>query len=106
MRAVPPRAFRLWGKEYAGGQWSRVLIGVAGVLYERHPEEFRTIVGSPRGKRSYVETDESLMRASHRIGSSPYFVGCHANAQVMKKRWEYLLELLGYSSSDLELIFD
>lgn len=104
--SVPPSSIVLLGQEYPVTGWGNTFLRVADVLYQRHPDRFPMTVGRPRGKRSYVETDRSLMRLPHRVGDSPYWVGCHGDAAALKGRCTHLLELLGYSGNDLTLVFD
>lgn len=104
--SVPPSAILLFGQEHPVTGWGNTFLRVAEVLYRRHPDRFSMTVGRPRGKRSYVETDRTLMRLPHQVADSPYWVGCHGDAAALKGRCAHLLELFGYSGNDLALVFD
>ena len=107
-RAGPskPDGFRLWGRQYPAKNWNDVWYGVAEALYDRHPERFEDMVGSPRGKRSYVELDhQALSSPFYRIHGSQYWVGGHGSASALRSRCINLLELFGYANSDIEFFY-
>ena len=46
------------------------------------------------------------MRAHRRIAGSDYFLDVHGNAEGLRRRAELFLEHFGYSTSDLEVLYD
>lgn len=103
-KATKPDGFRLWGKYYPAKKWNDVWYGVAEALYDRHPDQFRDMVGRPRGKRSYVEVDRQMLNSAYRVRDSQYWVGGGANSKALQERCRNLLELLGYARSDIEFL--
>lgn len=96
---TPVTGFRLWGTIYSASGWRDVWHGVAQAVHERHPDRFAGLVGSPRGKRSYVEVDRNAVRSPRQVGR--YWIDSHGSSQALQGRCEYLLELCGYSGADL-----
>ncbi|MYK26889.1 MAG: hypothetical protein F4052_08100 [Dehalococcoidia bacterium] len=104
--AVPPTTLRLWGRHYPVERWVDVFVFVAEALYELHADRFPDAVGSPAGRRSYVETTQYSLRAPRRVADSGYWLECHASASDLKRRAARLLALFGYDQTDMELIFE
>ena len=103
--AVPPTTLRLWRRDYPVKRWVDVFVLMAEALYERHADRFHDVVGSPGGRRSYVETAPDSLRAPRQVANSAYWLECHASASDMKRRAARLLVLFGYRETDMELIF-
>ena len=101
---VPPTAFALWGQRREVEKWVEVWIGVAEALLVRHGIiGFRRTVGSPNGKRSYIDLEPSERRNSQRLGDSPYYIDTHTDAKGSVRRSRNLLEILDHSPDDLQV---
>lgn len=99
---VRPTAFMLWGRRREVGKWVEVWIGVAEALLERHGTAgFERAVGSPNGKRSYIDWEPAERLNSQRLGDSPYYIGTHTDTKGSIRRARNLLEIFGYSPDDL-----
>ena len=105
-RRPPARVsgFQLWGVSHPAQRWTDVWVGVTEALYERDPARFAALVGSPRGKRSYVELDPSAVRSPRQVGR--YWIDSHGSSSALKERCEYLLELCGYGRADIKFLTD
>lgn len=105
-----PAAYILFGQRHAVRSWKEVWVGVAQRLYERHGAgEFERVVGSPNGRRSYVEIDPNLFGSTQnpeRIGDSRFWIATHDSAQALERLSRNLLELLGHNKDDLRVLFD
>ncbi len=101
--------FRLWGTEHQASTWTDVWEGVAQALYDRDPDKFSTVTGSPNGNRSYVEKDKaglssSAVNSARQVG--PYWIECNASAEQIRSRCLHLLELCDFSGVDLKFLAD
>ena len=101
---VPPVAFTLWGQRREIERWMEVWIGVAEALLHRHGTTgFERAIGSPNGKRSYIDWEPSERLNSQRLGNSPYYIGTHVDSKGCVRRARNLLEILGHSPDDLQV---
>lgn len=101
---VPPTAFTLWGQRREAERWMEVWIGVAEALLSRHGTAgFERAVGSPNGKRSYIDLQPSEHLNHQQLGNSPYYIDTHIGAKGCVRRARNLLEVFGYSPDDLQV---
>ena len=98
-----PVAFSLFGKKHPARSWRDVWLGVVEELYILHSEKFNQVVGSIRGKRSYIEISYDSLRSPRRIKNSIFWAEAHGNSDSMKSRSHNLLEFFGYQKTDLEI---
>lgn len=105
-----PAAYILFGQRHAVRSWKEVWVGVAQHLYERHGAgAFERVVGSPNGRRSYVEIDPNLFgdtQNPERIGDSRFWIATHGSAQALERLNRNLLKLPGHNEDDLSILFD
>ena len=90
----------------AVGKHLELVTTVAEALHDRHPGDFHRILELQGRKRPYVSTSPEGMRAHRRIAGSEYFLDVHGNAEGLRRRAELFLEHFGYSTSDLEVLYD
>ena len=84
--------------------WTELLVLVAEHMQVRHPQDFFAKASQLKGRRhTYVARDTQDMRAPREIGASGIFIETHASASNIIIRSHQLLELFGYSSSDLQI---
>lgn len=98
-RAKPskPDGFRLWGQEYPAGTWKEVWGTIAQALYARHPDRFRAAIDGHRNVHL-----ERPLRSPIPISGSQYWLDAHGDAAAMRSRSVLLLELCGYTETDVE----
>ena len=73
-------------------------------LYSRQPQNFSSIVGKPQGKRSYIEVGNSGLSSPYQIKTTNYWIELAGNADELKRRSKYLLQLLGFNENDLMIL--
>lgn len=102
--SVPPAAFTLWGQRREVDKWVEVWIGVAEALLELHGiAGFERAVGSPNGKRSYIDLEPAERLSSQRLANSGFYIGTHTGAAGSVQRARNLLEVFGHSPDDLQV---
>ncbi len=103
--SAPTSGFELWGRRYAAQRWTDVWAGVVGAILERNPASLAQAVGRPRGKRTYVELDANGVTHASSVAKprqvGMYWIDVHGSSKALQERCEYLLELCGYSKSDV-----
>ena len=101
-----PVAFSLFGKKHLARSWRDVWLGVVEELYNLHPEKFNQVVGSIRGKRSYIEINRDYLRSPRRIKNSNFWAEAHGNSDGLESRSHNLLEFFGYQKTYLKIHLD
>ncbi|MDD9802421.1 MAG: type I restriction enzyme HsdR N-terminal domain-containing protein [Deltaproteobacteria bacterium] len=91
------QAFVLWGQRTEVSTWVELILGVASKLYQRHGENFSRAADM----FVWIKLSDSDMRAPRSIPNSPYFIETHQGAPGLANRSRRLLEIFGYSKSDL-----
>lgn len=99
-----PKGFRLWGERYGATTYRAVVVGVARVLFEKHPYEFHKALELRGTKRPWVSADSDDLRVPRRIKGSPYFIDAYVTEKNYGRPCTRLLELFGHSSEDLEIL--
>ena len=85
-------------------RWTELMVHAAEQIQARHSRDFFAVASQLKGrKHSYVSRDARDMRAPLEIGASGIFIETHASASNIVIRVHQLLELFGYSASDLEI---
>lgn len=84
--------------------WKELLVFVAEQIQVRHPQDFFAKASQLRGRRHiYVSRDTRDMKEPREIGVSGIFIETHLSASNIINRSHQLLELFGYSASDLQV---
>lgn len=90
-------AFVLWGQRTEVTNWRDLMFEVAVRAYQKHRNEFARVANEV----PWVALSDSNMIAPRRIPNSPYYINVHGGAPGLKNHSRRLLEILGYSQSDL-----
>ncbi len=102
-----PTAFRLWERKYSTTSYAKLLVGVYGAIHGRHASDFIDTVRPLWGSyRPWVSSDPTELRKPVALEGSPWYVEVHLSAKAIGNRCQRLLEVFGYSNSDLEILFD
>ena len=102
-----PTAFRLWGHEFSTTSHGKLLVGVVGAIHGRHASNFSDTVRPLWGShRPWVSSDATELRRPVALEGSSWYVEVNLSAKAIGDRCRRLLEAFGYSSSDLEILFD
>ena len=102
-----PTAFRLWGHESSTTSYAKVLVGVCGAIHGRHASDFIDTVRSLWGShRPWVSSDPTELTRPVALEGSSWYIEVNLNANAIRSRCQRLLEVFGYSNSDLEILFD
>lgn len=105
--SIKPVAYVLFGQRHDVKSWKEVWVGVAERLYERHGDGgFERIVGTPDGRKSYVERGSPRTGTQRAVASSRYWIETHGSAEEMKRRSRKLLSLFGHGKDDLGIESD
>lgn len=84
--------------------WKELLVFVAEQIQVRHPQDFFAKASQLRGRMHiYVSRDTRDMKEPREVGVSGIFIETHLSASNMINRSHQLLELFGYSASDLQI---
>ena len=84
--------------------WKGLVVHVAEQIQVRHPHDFFAMTSQLKGrKHNYVSRDARDMTEPREIGVSGIFIETHLSASNTINRSHQLLELFGYSASDLEI---
>jgi len=76
-------------------------------LQERDPEAFASLLKVRGTKRTYITRDPSELVFNYRpLGDSGYYVDTNMNPRGIWQRARKFLHHLGYSDSDLAVIYD
>lgn len=100
-----PRTVVLWGIATEVTRWTGVMVCVAEAVYQRHPHDFLERTKAMAGKkRPFASQDpEDLIRAGQ-IASTEVWVETNLSADDTLKKCRKLLEIFGYSASDLDVL--
>lgn len=100
-----PRAVVLWGNTTEVKSWVGVMVCVAGAVYQRHPHDFLERTKAMAGrKRPFASQDPADLLRAGRISSAEVWVETNLSADDTLKKCKKLLEVFGYSASDLEVL--
>lgn len=84
--------------------WKGLVVHVAEQLHARHQQDFFAVASQLKSrKHNHISRDAREMRAPLEIGTSGIFIETHASASNIVSRARQLLELFGYSASDMEI---
>ena len=100
-----PVAFILWRTRRPVAHWADVWSMVAEMILERYRSEFDRAVGTPGGRRSYIDRDTSSHLNGQRLANSQYFIDRHGSGVELERRSRQLLRIFGHSPDELELEF-
>ena len=104
--AEKPTGIRLWGEHHEVTSWRQVLLRAAEVLRQRHPGDFEKALSLRGRKRRYASLNRDDLRSPGEVGSSGIFLETHWSSNDVRRRTAELLQLLGHSPWDLEILFD
>lgn len=100
-----PRTVVLWGVATEVTRWTGVMVCVAEAVYKRHPHDFLERAKAMAGrKRPFVSPDPADMTRAGQIASSGIWVETNLSAEDTLKKCRKMLEVFGYSASDLEVL--
>ena len=100
-----PSSFRLWDEEYPVRSNRDVLLGVANLLYQEDPDEFELSTQLHGRTRQYVSRSEHDHTHPLRVGDSDYWIEGNHSANDAIALAQRLLDHLGYSSDELEVLY-
>ena len=103
-----PTAIVLWGTRIPVSSHKAILERVADALYQQHRDDFDRLLELKGRKNSFVSRDPRMLGqgAKYQLPESNYFIDTHLSAANIRKRADQFLNCFGYSSSDLEVLFD
>ncbi len=109
VKKTPVRPQKITGATLFGdymelNTWKGALLFVAEKMQARHRETFLDKTSKFKGhKYDYVSRDDRYMKQPREIGMSGIFIETSLSADHIVKRSHQLLELFGYSASDLQI---
>jgi len=84
--------------------WKELVTLVAEQMQIRHPQDFFAKASQLKGRRHhYVSRSAQYMKEPREIGMSGIFIETHMSAMNCVGRSRQLLELFGYSASDMQI---
>ena len=84
--------------------WRGLLVYLAEEMYERNRYDFLGKASQLKGrKRDYISKDRQSMTAPYQIGQSGIFVETNLSSKDCERLSYKLIELFGYSKSDLQI---
>jgi len=100
-----PRTVVLWGNATEVTRWTGVMVCVAEAVYQQHPHDFLERTKAMAGrKRPFASQDPADFTRAGQIASSGVWVEVNHSADGTLKKCRRLLEVFGYSASDLEVL--
>lgn len=100
-----PRAVVLWGNAIEVTRWTGVMVCVAEAVYQRHPHDFLERMKVMAGrKRPFVSLNPTDLLRAGQIASSRVWVETNLSADATLKKCRKMLEVFGYSASDLDVL--
>ena len=107
-RPPAPRisGFVLWGTYHQENRWSRMLVRVAQLVYERHSSDFERALGLGSANRPLIAPSDENMRSGKRVGNSPYYVETNFSSDQCVGRAQQLLMRFGYGADELEIRYE
>ncbi len=100
-----PRTVVLWGIATGVTRWTGVMVCVAEAVYQRHPHDFLERTKAMAGKkRPFASQDPADLIRAGQIASAEVWVETNFSADDTLKKCRKLLEIFGYSASDLDVL--
>ena len=95
--------FTFLGEHHSVNRWKHMLLTLSEIVYERHKSEFGKVRSLRGRKRTYFSDDQDEVFDPAQIGESPFYVDTNLSANSIAKLCRQLIELFGYSASDLKI---
>lgn len=105
-----PIGFRLWDCQYEIKDWKNALVQTVEKLHQRHGQKFINLLlelrTSTKDKNPYASYNRSKLRKAMKIPSTDVYLETDLNSQIVLNRIKELIEYMGYSSTELEKIYE
>ena len=101
-----PTGYVLWDETHNATTWLDLLTGVAEHLYDRHSHDYQRVLGVQGRTRQYFAREPGTLFRPRRIANSEYWLEANNSAIRSFEITKSLLEQFGYSSNDLEVLFE
>ena len=100
-----PRAVVLWGNATEVTRWTDVVVCVAEAVHRCHPHDFLERMKAMAGrKRPFASSDPGELTRARQIASTGVWVEINLSADDTLKKCRKMLEVFGYSASDLDVL--
>ena len=100
-----PRRVVLWGNATEVTRWTGVMVCVAEAVYQRHRHDFLERMKAMAGrKRPFASLASADLTKPRQIASSGVWVETNLSADDTLKKCRKMLEVFGYSASDLDVL--
>lgn len=99
-----PQGFRFLDTRYTASRWREVLVILCTELSRRHPDTFNKVLQLKGRTRTYFDQNPQNLRSPSRIPGTSIFVETNLSADTVVQRCEQVLQILGYSPDDFEVI--